>query len=100
MILCNANYDSHKEQEYLKMLIANQVYGIITGTHNLDIEEYNKVRLPIVSFDRKLSDNVPIVICDNYQGWCLSTEELYQAGCRHIYFSGIQNQLPIQPINV
>ena len=53
-------------------------------THNLDIEEYNKVGLPIVSFDRTLSENVPIVSCDNYQGGCLATEELYQAGCRHI----------------
>lgn len=88
MILCNANYDSRKEQEYLQMLIANQVDGIITGTHNLDIEEYNKVGLPIISFDRTLSENVPIVSCDNYQGGCLATEELYQAGCRHIDYFG------------
>ncbi|MGX5378247.1 LacI family DNA-binding transcriptional regulator [Ligilactobacillus sp. LYQ135] len=88
MILCNANYDKHKEQEYLKMLIANQVDGIITGTHNLDIEEYNKVGLPIISFDRKLSDQIPIVSCDNYQGGCLATDELYQAGCHHIDFFG------------
>lgn len=88
MILCNANYDRHKEQEYIKMLIANQVDGIITGTHNLDIEEYNQGGLPIIAFDRSLSKKVPIVSCDNYQGGCMATEELYQAGCRHIDFFG------------
>lgn len=88
MILCNANYDKNKEHECLKMLLANQVDGIITGTHNLDIEEYQKSGLPIVSFDRALSSKVPIVSCDHYQGGCLATEELYDAGCRHIEFLG------------
>lgn len=88
VILCNAGIDKHKEREYLKMLMANQVNGIIAGAHNLGIEEYHETGLPIVSFDRKLSDNIPIVSCDNYQGATLATEELYQAGCRHIYFLG------------
>lgn len=88
MILCNANYNKNKEQEYLRMLIANQVDGIITGTHNLDIAEYDKVGLPIISFDRTLSDQIPIVSCDNYQGGQLATNELYNAGCRHIAFLG------------
>lgn len=42
------------------MLLANQVDGIIAGAHNLEIEEYQELGLPIVSFDRKLSENVPI----------------------------------------
>lgn len=88
MILCNANNDCQREREYLKMLIANQVDGIITGTHNLGIEEYDEVGLPIVAFDRLLSPGIPIVSCDNYQGGCLATEELYHAGCRHIDFFG------------
>ena len=61
VILCNAGSDKEKEREYLKMLLANQVDGIIAGAHNLGIDEYNRVGLPIVSFDRKLSEQIPIV---------------------------------------
>ena len=66
--MCNAGSDKEKEREYLKMLLANQVDGIIAGAHNLGIDEYNRVGLPIVSFDRKLSEQIPIVSCDNYAG--------------------------------
>ncbi|SEM79222.1 transcriptional regulator, LacI family [Ligilactobacillus sp. WC1T17] len=88
VILCNSAQDKEKERDYLKMLLANQVDGIIAGAHNLGIEEYNNVGLPIVSFDRHLSDTVPTVSCDNYQGTMLATKALYQAGARHIYFLG------------
>ncbi|RYM02847.1 LacI family transcriptional regulator [Sporolactobacillus sp. THM7-7] len=87
-ILCNSADNKEKERNYLKMLMANQVDGIIAGTHNLGIEEYDRVGLPILSFDRPLSDNIPIVSSDNYKGGVLATQELYQAGARRIYFLG------------
>lgn len=87
-ILCNAANNKGKEKTYLQMLLANQVDGIIAGAHNLGIEEYQKTGLPIVSFDRKLSDNIPIVSSDNFQGGSLATQTLYDNGARHIYFIG------------
>lgn len=88
IILCNAGKDKEKEREYIKMLLANQVDGIIAGAHNLGIDEYQRLGLPIVSFDRELSDNIPIVSCDNYQGIQLAVHDLIQAGCTNIYFLG------------
>ncbi len=88
IILCNAQRDKEKERAYLKMLLANQVDGIIAGAHNLGIEEYQELGLPIVSFDRKLSENVPIVSCDNYQGIKLAVHDLIQSGCHKIFFLG------------
>lgn len=88
IILCNAGQDKEKEREYLRMLLANQVDGIIAGAHNLGIEEYQQLGLPIVSFDRNLSNNIPIVSCDNYQGIQLAFHDLMQAGCKSIYFLG------------
>ncbi|AUJ31683.1 MAG: LacI family DNA-binding transcriptional regulator [Liquorilactobacillus nagelii] len=93
IILCNSADNKEKERDYLRMLIANQVDGIIAGTHNLGIDEYNKVGLPIVSFDRRLSDKIPIVSSDNLRGTALATQELYQAGARHIYFLGNPHQI-------
>lgn len=92
IILCNAGKNKQKEREYIKMLLANQVDGIIAGAHNLGIEEYQRLGLPIVSFDRKLSDNIPIVSCDNYQGIQLAVHDLMQAGCKNIYFLGNKKQ--------
>ncbi|WP_367342113.1 LacI family DNA-binding transcriptional regulator [Limosilactobacillus sp.] len=92
MILCNANYDLAKERNYLRMLIANQVDGIISGGHNLGIEEYQQSGLPIVTFDRHLADNVPIVSCDNYQGMQLATQQLIKDGCKDIHFLGNLHQ--------
>lgn len=87
-ILCDAGSDKAKEATYLQMLMANQVDGIIAGAHNLGIEQYQKTGLPIVSFDRKLSDNIPIVSSDNFEGGLLATQTLFESGARHIYFVG------------
>ena len=48
MILCDSEKDQ-KKRAYLRMLAANKVDGVITGSHNLAINEYENVSLPIVS---------------------------------------------------
>ena len=73
-----------KEIEYIKMLNANQVDGIITSSHNLEIEEYKKVIAPIVSFDRDYGPNIPIVSSDNYAGGQIATRALVKAGAKNI----------------
>ncbi len=42
MILCDSEKDPEKERAYLRMLVANKVDGVITGSHNLAINEYEK----------------------------------------------------------
>lgn len=83
-ILCDSANDKEKERDYLRMLAANKVDGIIAGAHNLGIPEYENVRLPIISFDRHLADRIPIVSSDSYQGGRLATEHLYHRGGRKI----------------
>lgn len=50
------------------MLRKNQVDGIIVGTHNKDIADYDIPGLPIVAIDRSLGENTVTVSCDNYRG--------------------------------
>ncbi|MGX7025016.1 LacI family DNA-binding transcriptional regulator [Vagococcus hydrophili] len=89
VILCDSARDTEKERSYLRMLIGNKVDGVITGSHNLGIKEYENVSLPIVSFDRYLGDTVPIVGSDNFLGGQLATQALIDAGCQNIaIFSG------------
>lgn len=83
-ILCDSAHNKEKERSYLNMLAANKVDGIIAGAHNLGIEEYEDLELPIVSFDRYLADGIPIVGSDNFQGGFLATENLFLRGARKI----------------
>ena len=83
-IICNSQSDPHKEQEYLEMLAANQCDGIISSSHNLGIEDYEKVEAPIVAFDRNLAPNIPIISSDNFEGGKLAAQTLLKAGCKRI----------------
>lgn len=83
-IIASSAENPEIEHEYLSMLMANQVDGIISGSHNLDIQEYHQVTAPIVSFDRYLADNIPIVSSDSYRGGQLAVEYLLGKRARHI----------------
>ncbi|MCI0131236.1 MULTISPECIES: LacI family DNA-binding transcriptional regulator [unclassified Vagococcus] len=83
-IICDSANNKEKERNYINMLAANKVDGIIAGAHNLGIKEYENIDLPIVSFDRYLADGIPIVGSDNFQGGYLATETLFLKGARNI----------------
>ncbi|MFT4244965.1 MAG: LacI family DNA-binding transcriptional regulator [Micrococcaceae bacterium] len=84
VILCDAGQDHEKERDYLKMLRANQVAGIITGTHNRNIPEYEQTGLPIIAHDRHLAGGIPIVSSDNFIGGKRAAAQLLQANCKNI----------------
>lgn len=84
VLLCNSEGREDKEREYLEMLQRHQVDGIIAGAHNRGIEEYNRPNLALVGIDRYLSENVPVVASDNYDGGRQATELLINSGCNHI----------------
>lgn len=80
----NSLNDSSNEKEYLKMLKEQRVDGIIVGSHNMDIEDYNNVNGNIVSIERNIADSIPMIESDNYYGGKLATEELINNGCERI----------------
>ena len=82
VLLCNTSNNSDKETEHLKMLLSNQVDGIIVGSRNQPSDIYKKTNLAIVAIDRFVSDKVPIVRSDNYNGACLATNYLLRKKCK------------------
>ena len=84
ILLCNAYQDSKKEKEYIDMLKGNQVDGIVMGSHTLETTEYLNLSLPIVAIDRFLSEDIPFIASDNYNGGTLATNLLIEKGCRKI----------------
>lgn len=83
-IICNSQSNPQKEKEYLEMLAANQVDGIISSSHNLGLEDYERVEAPIVAFDRNLAPNIPIISSDNFQGGKLAAQTLQKYKCQKI----------------
>lgn len=83
-IIASAADNPQKEKQYLQMLAANQVEGIISGSHNLGLKDYNNINLPIVSFDRYLGPDIPIVSSDNFAGGRLAANYLLNHHKKHI----------------
>ncbi|MBT2758476.1 LacI family DNA-binding transcriptional regulator [Mesobacillus foraminis] len=84
VLLCNSLNAIDKEEKYLEMLLRNQVDGIIVGTHNRGILDYHKQNLAVVAIDRYLSDTIPVVGSDNYEGGTMAAELLMSGGCQCI----------------
>ena len=61
-----------------KLLICNSI--------NEEENEKNYLRMPLkmVCIERSISDNIPVIQCDNYHGGELATEALIEAGCQNI----------------
>lgn len=68
IMLGNTDKAHNAELEYLDMLNRHIVDGVITGVHSLDVEEYKKIKKPIVAFDRYLGEDIPVVTVDHKEG--------------------------------
>jgi len=84
ILLCNSNFESNKEQEYLEMLRRHKVDGIIIGSHTPEVLQYITKDCPLVTFDRRLGKNIPYITSDNSHGGQLAAELLIQKGCKNI----------------
>lgn len=93
VMLCNSLNDINKEKQYLDMLQRNQVDGMIVGTHNQGISDYENSNLHFVAIDRYLSDKIPIVSSDNYEGGKIATQLLLNKGCKKIIHISGSNEL-------
>lgn len=84
ILVCNSLENKKKETEYVTMLKRSQVDGIIIGSHTQSLDDYRNINLPLISLDRQLSDNIPYVCCDNYNGGEIATRHLIECGCKKL----------------
>lgn len=83
IIICNSLDEHEKEKNYINMLRANQIAGIIMCSQTQEVSHYENVNLPVVTFDRIIS-NTPYVGSDNYHGGILATRHLIEQGCKKL----------------
>lgn len=84
VLIGNSGNDPAKEENYLHQLLERQVDGLIVGAHNQGLPEYHHPNLPIVSIDRNVNEDIPVVCSDNYRGGILATQRLIDDGCKCI----------------
>lgn len=89
LMLCNSMLYKKKEKEYIDLLRASQVDGIIMGSHTMSVKDYMSINLPLVTLDRQISKSIPFISSDNYHGGVLATKLLLKKKCKKIaYLSG------------
>jgi DNA-binding LacI/PurR family transcriptional regulator len=92
VLLCNTDETPAKQQEYLEILEAERVLGVILAPADPDdptISQLLDLNVPIVAFDRRVSDaRADSVTADNVEAVRIATNHLIQLGHRHIGFIG------------
>ena len=68
--------------DYVSMLRANQVDGIILGLRSRGLDALLDDSLPVVSFERIKIGHLPTVLCDNRMGGRMAAQELLDSGCQ------------------
>ncbi|MFC6180233.1 LacI family DNA-binding transcriptional regulator [Lactiplantibacillus daowaiensis] len=84
VLIGNSMNDVAKETEYLNQLLTKQVDGLVVGTHNQGIKQYEHRDLPIVAIDRIMNQDIPIIESDNYRGGVVATTRLLDQGAQHV----------------
>ena len=88
IIVCNADDEPDKEKDYIEMLMAKQVDGIIifpTGGNVSLYEQMKKTDFPIVFMDRTIDDiEIETVVLDNDRAAQLAVDQFVENGYRKI----------------
>lgn len=83
-MLCETVERENMEEEFLSMLKRQEIDGIIMGAHSLMQDEYKKIGKPVVSFDRYLGNDIPMVCADHEQGGILAARKFIEKKCHQI----------------
>ena len=87
LLVVSSQHRIEKEKEIIKRLQANEADGALFVTH-YEHDENEFKNLAIVSIDRHLGNNIPIVTTNNYEATKQGVEYLLLKGCKKIVFLG------------
>lgn len=87
LLVASSQHRIEKEHEILNRLAQNEADGALFVTH-YEHDEKDFENLSIVSIDRHLGKNIPIVTSNNYEASKQAVEYLIEKGCQRIVFLG------------
>lgn len=85
MILENSHSSPEEEKEIFNMAALNQVAGVITMSYSdfYNVANFGK-NLNLVSIERQVSPEVPLISSDNEGGGIIAAKQLLKMGKRHL----------------
>lgn len=83
-MICSTCEKENAELAFLDMLRRHTMDGIIVGAHALHLESYQSIHLPILAFDRFLTESIPIVRADHIEGGRMAASALLRRNPRHV----------------
>lgn len=100
ILLYQSNESKKHEANGIETFLQSRVDGIISSVTTETSEDvYNEIKnrnLPLIFFDRELSDlNVSSVLIDDYKGGFIATEHLIQQGYKNILHITAHQDIPI-----
>ena len=87
LLVVSSQHRIEKEKEILQRIAQKQADGALFVTH-YEHDESEFKNLAIVSIDRHLGENIPIVTTNNYEATRQGVEYLIERGCKRISFLG------------
>ncbi len=87
LLVASSQHRIEKENDILRRVAQNEADGAIFVTHYQHNEEEFK-NLAVVSIDRHLGKDIPIVTSNNYEASKAAVEYLIQKGCQRIAYLG------------
>lgn len=94
VLLCNSFREVKAEEEYLRLMVENQVEGILIfpvgKKSEANIQKYMR-NIPIISLNETTEKSgIPYVCADEERAGRIATEHLIHNGCRNLMFVGFK----------
>lgn len=83
-LICNTSGNEERERDYISMLQRKFMDGLIVGQYELSSDHYTDLKCPIVSLDRKIGPDVPIIRSNHEMASHLIVEEILRNKCQKV----------------
>ncbi|MBC5689911.1 LacI family DNA-binding transcriptional regulator [Mediterraneibacter sp. NSJ-55] len=83
-LICNTLRSVEREKDYLDMLQRKFMDGLIIGQYELPATCYTQVQCPMVSLDRKVGGEIPIIRSNHEMSSEIIVKEILRNKCRRV----------------
>ena len=84
IMFCNTQDDPDRELEYLKFFEQYNIEGLIIAANFSNKDKLAELKIPVVTVDHILDENIPSITSDNVKGGALAAKKLIDTGAKNI----------------
>ncbi len=84
IMFCNTQDDPDRELEYLKFFEQYNIEGLIIAANFSNKDKLAELKIPVVTVDHILDENIPSITSDNVKGGALAAKKLIEMEAKNI----------------